>query len=194
MRQQLSIRYCNSARRATNHLSASRMRLTNPSLPTTALYDLYWSCINCWWATTYEAVIFVTISLPQTTANLLNMLLYKNFLMPVMLLHPHPDNTWPMPSLSRSERRRQENILRKVLIQVQTMHNTRIVLPVICLNREISLLQSDQFCQLHDCCSHYAERLARLKQVPIFKFLARPGRDSNHTNTTYQTWSERSNH
>ena len=32
------------------------------------------------------------------------------------------------------------------------------------------------------CYSHYAERLARLKQVPIFKVLARPGRDSNHTN------------
>ena len=30
--------------------------------------------------------------------------------------------------------------------------------------------------------SHYDERLARLKQVPIFKVLARPGRDSNHTN------------
>jgi len=29
---------------------------------------------------------------------------------------------------------------------------------------------------------HYAKRLARLKQVPIFKVLARPGRDSNHTN------------
>jgi len=36
-------------------------------------------------------------------------------------------DTWPMPS-SRSERRRHENILRKVL--VQTTHNTRIVLPV----------------------------------------------------------------
>ena len=32
------------------------------------------------------------------------------------------------------------------------------------------------------CYSHYAERLARLKQVPIFKVLARPGRDSKHTN------------
>ena len=32
------------------------------------------------------------------------------------------------------------------------------------------------------CYSHYAERLARLKQVPIFKVLARPGRDSNHMN------------
>jgi len=30
------------------------------------------------------------------------------------------------------------------------------------------------------CYSHYAERLVRLKQVPIFKVLVRPGRDSNH--------------
>jgi len=28
------------------------------------------------------------------------------------------------------------------------------------------------------CFSHYGERLARLKQVPIFKVLVRPGRDS----------------
>ena len=31
------------------------------------------------------------------------------------------------------------------------------------------------------CCSHYAKRLARLKQDPIFKVLIRPGRDSNRT-------------
>ena len=30
------------------------------------------------------------------------------------------------------------------------------------------------------CYSHYAESLTRLKQVPIFKVLLRPGRDSNH--------------
>ena len=30
--------------------------------------------------------------------------------------------------------------------------------------------------------SHYAEGLARLKQVPICKVMARPGRDSNHVN------------
>jgi len=29
---------------------------------------------------------------------------------------------------------------------------------------------------------NYVERLARLKQVPVFKVLARPGRDSNHAN------------
>ena len=34
----------------------------------------------------------------------------------------------------------------------------------------------------YPCYSHYAERLARLKQVPIFKVLARPGRDSNLRN------------
>jgi len=30
------------------------------------------------------------------------------------------------------------------------------------------------------CYSHYAERLARLKQVPIFKVLVLPSRDPNH--------------
>jgi len=30
------------------------------------------------------------------------------------------------------------------------------------------------------CCSHYAERLARVKQVPIFKVLVRPCGDANH--------------
>ena len=44
-------------------------------------------------------------------------------------------NTWPMPSLSRrSERRRHENIFAEssytTQLRVQTMHNTRIVLPV----------------------------------------------------------------
>jgi len=31
------------------------------------------------------------------------------------------------------------------------------------------------------CYSHCAEHLARLKQVPIIKVLARPDRDSNHS-------------
>ena len=94
-------------------------------------------------------------------------------------------------------------------LRVQTMHNTRIALPVawtiawaeICLgcwrdrpfsNRTnfvfdevIPMVKqwatwpdSDEDCIRigeFPCYSHYAERLARLKQVPIFKVLARPG-------------------
>ena len=93
-------------------------------------------------------------------------------------------------------------------LRVQTMHNTRIVLPVAStiaraeiflgcwrdlpfLNRthfvfdqvipmgrqKATRPDSDEDCIRigeFPCYSHYAERLARLKQVPIFKVLAQP--------------------
>ena len=124
-----------------------------------------------------------------------------------------------MPSRSRrSEWRRQENILQKVLIQRNCEYRQ-----CNCTTQELSfqwhrrspgkslfrVLKRSPISQPHTlglrrgysdgkavgnmtgdcirvgefpCYSHYAERLARQKQVPILKFVARPGRDSNHTN------------
>jgi len=67
----------------------------------------------------------------------------------------------------------------------QPQYHTHLVFnEVVSMGRQEATRQgSDEDC-IHigelPCYCHYADRLARLKQLPIFKVLVQPGRNSNH--------------
>jgi len=117
-----------------------------------------------------HAVAFATIRMAKTLEHLRKVLRQRNC--------KHCTHTDTTQQLSFDDRRDRD--LFRVLKRSPIPQLHALGLRRSCFDGKAEATRPDSGIGEFPCHSHYAERLARLKQVPIFKVVVRPGRDSNH--------------